>query len=241
MYGPLPEQGQSPGRRAVHYVKGVAVPSGRPHARALSRAGKNRGGIDRVVRGRVRRDSHDAAGFHAPGFLPGKKKIMALLMTEFVPPHRRIHRREIRRGNPAAPHIFQRGAHGAVRAEPARHREDDALVPVFLQNRPGVDVIVQKAVVKGDERRSCGQGRAFKKKRFRFIQPDAAPARFGHAPAVRLESLRRHGYGSPVAGNVVVHKNWQTAAGAHRKAHFPTLLTTRIRRWFQERRTAPRR
>ena len=119
--------------------------------------------------------------------------------------HGRVHGREFAFGQ-AGPDVGERGAEPAFRFQTLGDGEDDALVAVFAENRPCVDVVVQIPVVEGDEQRTRRQRCAVPQEGFRFVEADPAPAVLGHAPALRLEVLRADRGGSGKPADVMVHE-----------------------------------
>ena len=100
--------------------------------------------------GGVRGHGHDAAGFHVSGFFPRKEHIAAYLIAEGGVVHGRIHGREAGRRQPL-PDFGKGRAAFFFGLHPFGDGKDDAFVPVFPQDGPCVDVIVQVPVVKGDQ------------------------------------------------------------------------------------------
>lgn len=78
--------------------------------------------------------------------------------------------------------------------------KDDAFVPVFPQDGPCVDVIVQVPVVKGDQQDRGGSGAPFSESPPASSRPCPAPAVFGHASALVFKMFRADGDGPRKGG-----------------------------------------
>ena len=180
----------------------VAVP------RAPFRTGENG-----EVAGGVRGHGHDAAGFHVSGFFPGKEHIAAYLIAEGGVVHGRIHGRETGRRQPL-PDFGKGRAAFFFGLHPFGDGKDDAFVPVFPQDGPCVDVIVQVPVVKGDQQGARRQRCALQQKGLRFIKADPAPAVFGHASALVFKMFRADGDSPRKSADVMVHE-YRKAVCAH--------------------------
>lgn len=147
-----------------------------------------RTGENGEVAGGVRGHGHDAAGFHVSGFFPGKEHIAAYLIAEGGVVHGRIHGREAGRRQPL-PDVGKGRAAFFFSLHPFGDGKDDAFVPVFPQDGPCVDVIVQVPVVKGDQQGTRRQRCALQQKALRFIKADPAPAVFGPCLGTGLQNV----------------------------------------------------
>ena len=156
---------------------------------------------------------HDAAGLHVPGLFPRKEQVAAYLIAERGVEHGRIHRGEAGRGQ-TVPDVGKGRTAFFFSLHPVGDGKDDAFVPVFPQDGPCVDVVVQIPVVKGDQQGARRQGRAFQQKGLRLIKADPAPAVFGHAPALVFKMFRADGDGPRKTADVMVHE-YRKAVCAH--------------------------
>ena len=157
---------------------------------------------------RVRGHGHDAALFHGPDFSMVAKNIGAHDKAALVFSQRPAHMREgLRLAGEQIRHGRARRVPGF---QPAGDGEHHGLVPMSAQDRQGVQIVVQVAVVKRHEHGFFRQGLAVNEKTLGLGQADAPPARFRHGAAVFLETRRRHGDGPRTVVDIMVHGHGKT-------------------------------
>lgn len=160
----------------------------------------------------MRGDAHDAPSVHEPRFGMVQKNVLAYGKALGRGPSWLIHlRRDCRRSgkNRFKP---RPGLSGFL--QPGRNGENNAPVPVPVQNGLGVQVVVKKTVVKGKKKATLRQRLAVNEKGLRFLQADAAPSPLGKGAAMVLKALRSKRDPAGPAVDVVVHGYGQALRNA---------------------------